>query len=149
MMSLVRASGEGGVVPAQKKCFDSADAADAAPSTTSATTSTTAARANERADLTGCTSTGRCEVPRLATERITREASKMTRDEGGDRGLRRLGLLLVPRRGGGARARHAVREAVGPARRRRGRRRARRVLPAARPRARAPAARDPLPRERL
>src|SRR5947209_20393886 len=53
MMSLVRASGEGGVVPAQKKCFESADAADAAPSTTSATTSTTAAHANERADLTG------------------------------------------------------------------------------------------------
>src|SRR5438874_12919191 len=79
MMSLVRASGEGGVVPAQKKCFASADAVDAAASATSATTSTTAARANERADLTGCTSTGRCERCRVLRGTAYPNRAKMNR----------------------------------------------------------------------
>src|SRR5919108_4235377 len=98
MMSLVRASGEGGVVPAQKKCFESADAADAAPSTTSATTNTTAKRANERAGLTGCTSTGRCEVPRLTRDGLPECRENESAYECRDRSLRRLGLHHVPRR---------------------------------------------------
>src|SRR5438876_5704781 len=100
-MSLVRASGEGGVVCPQKKCFgfvspESAGAAGDAPIAPSAATAAASAmtvrapRANERADLT----TGRCEgaavyrgngLPRS----LENESATFTHCERGDRRLRR------------------------------------------------------------
>src|SRR2546429_7344147 len=78
MMSLVRASGEGGVVCPQKKCFgfvspESAGAAGDAPVAPSAATAAASAmivrapRANERADLTGLPPLVDARVP-LSTE---------------------------------------------------------------------------------
>src|SRR5438270_7446052 len=164
MTSLVRASGDGGVVEPQKKCFgfvspESAGAAGDAPKTPSAASTAASAttartqRANERADLTGLPPLVDARVPRRTRKRLTpkhrNRIGYVRLRERGDRRLRRLGLLLVPRHGRGARGRHAVRDALGALRRRRSRGSKPRVLSATRPPARASAPRDPVPRQRL
>ena len=68
---------------------------------------------------------------------------------GGDRGRRRFGLLLAPRRRARDQGRHAVRRAVGFGLPRRGRRPPGGVPAAPRPAAHDPAAQDQLPRQRL
>ncbi len=78
-----------------------------------------------------------------------RTGRRRAHDDGRDRGVRRVGVLLVPGVDRDRGRRHAVRQAVGPAGDRRGRRPPRRVHPAPRPEARVPAASRPLPGERL
>src|SRR5947209_5980342 len=140
MMSLVRASGEGGVVPAQKKCLgfgspESAGAAGDAPRAPSAASAAARAmiartpRANERADLTGLPPTGRCEgcrclaptayprAPKINLCAVPPDRVRRRRDRHGGRGPeahtdRRDPREVVMARAG---ARAGLREGVGRA----------------------------------